>query len=339
MLLCKMPTLSGKMWGILMLLVVLSLSRAMFLQMELVVGIHVRVYVGPLILLKAVQMGVPVNMSMLNIRTDLLELVEFPNGPLDFNQKALKVKVWRERCAVVNLEGLFKPSPAGLSGVQVTNVVSHDLSAGGVSEEPVVLSPAKPIVLGASSVTYNAVKGLMLDSVESMPPPSLLTNSLHVWKQELAGDINESFFLQGVEYGFSIVDSVVELKDSLCRNDKSVLLDDRLKAEAQILKEVNLHRYIMVRKRPSIVSSLGGVPKKGTSKIRIIHDLSRPGGGLNQFCTDSAVSYSTVDDAVKHIKVGSYLAKIDLSEAYRSVPINPSCYDYTGLQWIFDGHS
>jgi hypothetical protein len=37
------------------------------------------------------------------------------------------------------------------------------------------------------------------------------------------------------------------------------------------------------------------------------------------------------------IKVGSFLAKIDLQSAYRHVPVHPDCFDMTGLQWTFKG--
>ena len=38
------------------------------------------------------------------------------------------------------------------------------------------------------------------------------------------------------------------------------------------------------------------------------------------------------------ITPGAFLAKIDLASAYRSVPIHPSNYNATGLQWKFKGH-
>ena len=41
--------------------------------------------------------------------------------------------------------------------------------------------------------------------------------------------------------------------------------------------------------------------------------------------------------ACKLIKQGDFLAKLDLSNAYRSVKIHPSNYPYTGLHWQFTG--
>jgi hypothetical protein len=159
-----------------------------------------------------------------------------------------------------------------------------------------------------------------------------------VWEAELSEDWNKVFILNGISYGFQIIDRPCTLGDVVCRNYTSCLLDSRELVEAQITKEILLGRYVKTVRRPSIISSLGAIPKNASS-IRLIHDLSRPGGGVNQFGVDSAVKYSSLDDALKLIVPGSYLAKIDLKEAYRHIPIHPDCYDLTGLQWTFVGHS
>jgi hypothetical protein len=87
-----------------------------------------------------------------------------------------------------------------------------------------------------------------------------------------------------------------------------------------------------------VVSSIGAVPKPNLD-VRLIHDLSRPFGGINAFSLDNSVKYSTITDATELIKDGSFLAKIDLSSAYRSMPISPDSYNLTGLQWTFCGDS
>jgi hypothetical protein len=159
-----------------------------------------------------------------------------------------------------------------------------------------------------------------------------------VWESELSGDWNKVFIMNGISYGFQIIDRPCTLSDVICKNYRSCLLESRELVEAQINKEVMLGRYVKTDVRPSIVSSLGAIPKNETS-IRLIHDLSRPGGGVNQFGVESSVKYSSLDDALKLIEPGSYLAKIDLKEAYRHIPIHPDCYDLTGIQWTFAGHT
>ena len=118
------------------------------------------------------------------------------------------------------------------------------------------------------------------------------------------------------------------------RNYKSIFTLNYELAEKQILKEISLGRYIVTDIKPRFVSSLGAVPK-GQDKVRIIHDFSRPDGGVNAYSLDSSVHYSTIDDAVKLINPNSFIAKLDLAEAYRNVPIHPYCYELSGIHWIF----
>jgi hypothetical protein len=206
-------------------------------------------------------------------------------------------------------------------------------------ESPAVLLPAG-VLRGVSLGQDNHAGTVLLacNDPQVLPPLAPVTERLHVWCRELSGDINESFLLHGIEYGFSIIDRPCALENVFCRNYKSVLMDDRVKVEAQIRKEVLLGRYIVVPSPPAVVSSLGAVPKAGSSKIRLIHDLSRPDGGLNRYGVDSSVKYTSLDYALTLLKSDCYLAKIDLSEAYRSIPINSCCFGLTGLQWTFFGH-
>ena len=58
--------------------------------------------------------------------------------------------------------------------------------------------------------------------------------------------------------------------------------------------------YVITSQPPIIVSSLGAIPKTD-SKVRLIHDCSRPAGqAVNDFATLSdKQSFQTIDDAVK----------------------------------------
>ena len=79
--------------------------------------------------------------------------------------------------------------------------------------------------------------------------------------------------------------------------------------------------------------SLGAIPK--SIGVRLIHDLSRPAGGINVLTTDTSVRYCTIEDATNCIVAGSYIGKIDLKSAYRYVPIHADSYALTGLSWNF----
>ena len=87
------------------------------------------------------------------------------------------------------------------------------------------------------------------------------------------------------------------------------------------------------------VSPLGVIPKKAPGEFRMIHHLSFPyGDSVNTFIPPecSTVKYATVDDAINFIKVlgqGCVLAKTDVRNAFRIIPIHPSDHPLLGLQW------
>ena len=62
-----------------------------------------------------------------------------------------------------------------------------------------------------------------------------------------------------------------------------------------------------------------------------------PGRGVNSYIDIDKQKFQTIDDAVREIKPGCYLAKVDLRHAYRSVPVHPSNYRALGLKWKFRG--
>ena len=83
----------------------------------------------------------------------------------------------------------------------------------------------------------------------------------------------------------------------------------------------------MTQKVPRVVSAMSAIPKTN-NKIQLINHLSHPQGGVNVLASDTSVVYSTIDDAVKLMKPGGYIAKVDLKSAYRSVPISANCYEF-----------
>ena len=82
-----------------------------------------------------------------------------------------------------------------------------------------------------------------------------------------------------------------------------------------------------------------GAIRKSSSKVRLIHDASRPvGAALNDYAeSEGSLSFQTINDAKDLLTHGAYVAKIDLKSAYRSVGIHPACFQATGLKWKFEG--
>ena len=106
------------------------------------------------------------------------------------------------------------------------------------------------------------------------------------------------------------------------------------------MQEIREDNYEVVGDKPIIVSAIGAVPKPESNEYRLIHDCSMPPGkGVNSFVPElDKFKFQTIDDAVKLIDKGYFLAKVDLRHAYRSVPISPTNYPATGLKWRFKGH-
>jgi hypothetical protein len=168
----------------------------------------------------------------------------------------------------------------------------------------------------------------------SIVPLSPVTICLEQWKFELESDPDYDFITEGIQNGFNIIDTELRIDSCLCDNYKSTQSENKQLVEDQINKEILKGRYTITDTEPHVVSALGAIPKSAT-KIRLIHDLSRPGGGVNRLAEDTAVVYPTIDEATRSMTSKTFLAKIDLSEAYRSIPIHKSNFELTGLHWHF----
>ena len=87
-------------------------------------------------------------------------------------------------------------------------------------------------------------------------------------------------------------------------------------------------------------SPIGLVPKgHQTNRWRMIVDLSFPAGNsINDGIPEglSSVQYASVDDAVNIIQQlgrDTLLAKLDIKDAYRIVPVHPADYHLLGISW------
>ena len=89
-----------------------------------------------------------------------------------------------------------------------------------------------------------------------------------------------------------------------------------------------------------IVSPLGAFPKRDSTKIRVIHDLSFPvKGSVNSLINadEFTFSYSSVDDAARCCRsLGGgpvFMSKLDLQDAYKHVFIDPLDWHLMGFSW------
>ena len=74
----------------------------------------------------------------------------------------------------------------------------------------------------------------------------------------------------------------------------------RAQTEAQIVSEIENGHYKIVDDKPLIVSAIGAIPKRDSSKVRLIHDCSRPPGfAVNDFADTNHFKYQSIKDAIK----------------------------------------
>ena len=153
------------------------------------------------------------------------------------------------------------------------------------------------------------------------------------------------FISRGIRGGFRIgVRDGAQFKPST-RNLKSAYDQPEI-ITAYIEREVQLGRLTRLPEAPVLtppllqVSPFGVIPKKHRpNKWRLIVNLSSPEGhSINDAISEaqSSVAYTSIDQAVSiahSLGKGCLLAKLDLKEAYRAVPVHPSDQRFLAVSW------
>ena len=114
-------------------------------------------------------------------------------------------------------------------------------------------------------------------------------------------------------------------------------------AEGKIDQELKLNRIAGPFSHPPFahfkISPLALRPKKDSSKFRLLHNLSYPydhsSVNFNIPYEYSHVNYDSITNAIKIIQQNPscYLAKSDISDAFRLIPLHPSQFHLTGFQF------
>ena len=87
------------------------------------------------------------------------------------------------------------------------------------------------------------------------------------------------------------------------------------------------------------VSPISIIPKSEPGKFRLLHNLSSPydyrAVNFNIPREFAAVTYESLQDAIDFINIlpQPYLAKFDIKDAFRLIPLHPDDYYLTGLLW------
>ena len=113
--------------------------------------------------------------------------------------------------------------------------------------------------------------------------------------------------------------------------------------EAKLFKKIEAGRIAGPFECPPFqefrISPLGVVPKKVPGEFRLIHHLSYPKGlSVNDGISPeySSVTYANIEDAIrciKHAGNSCFLAKTDITSAFRIIPIKHKDYHLLGMKW------
>ena len=103
-----------------------------------------------------------------------------------------------------------------------------------------------------------------------------VTKCIDAWNDELLGDLDRDYLLEGLKEGFNIIDSDYIPHSMNRSNYKSTAGVNKVKVETRILEEIEKGNYIVCDRKPSVCSALGAIPK-GENDVRLIHDLSQIG--------------------------------------------------------------
>ena len=150
--------------------------------------------------------------------------------------------------------------------------------------------------------------------------------------------------LGGIQYGFRVGFNYTQ--QTLKGKPRNLLStqDHPAVVDAYISKELALGRIVHIPD-PGILpwfhcSPIGIIPKKHKpDKWRLIVDLSAPDGhsvndGIEKaLCSLTYISVDRVAETVLQLGPGTLLAKMDIKEAFRIVPIHPSDRLLLAMQW------
>ena len=195
---------------------------------------------------------------------------------------------------------------------------------------------------------------LELDSCRPLVQADLPTAFKHiqtpaiaaVWEEALAGHPDRqfvSYVLQGWNQGFRI--GFQHSSSSLRQAASNMPINNPEVVSGYIAEELSAGRLIKLSADEATslnihCSPIGIIPKKNKpGKWRLIVDLSSPeNGSVNDgiekdICSLSYTSVDVVADKVLALGRGAMLAKMDIKQAYRMVPIHPQDRRLLGMRW------
>lgn len=142
-----------------------------------------------------------------------------------------------------------------------------------------------------------------------------------------------------LEHGLPIVPPGTVVPPAECANYASTQVHKQL-VNRQLSEELAAHQLLMAPRGAEAarhIHALGAIPKSA-EEVRIIHDLSRPlGQAVNDFITYKQYTWASLDDALALVTPGCWMARVDIRQYYRHIPIDPTDWPLTAFRWQFEG--
>ena len=255
-----------------------------------------------------------------------------------------------------SLEIYVAPEPTDPSSIIDVSVrTSLPCSTDRSNRADLPFSPPTIHTLTHGAYPYTADLRALNDCIASRPLPPIpglkdIVSPLRyeAWSQALRNHPDQSFisYLQdGLRGGFRIGFRERSPLMSSKRNMSSALENPSPVVE-YLAKEVEEKRVIgplspqLASVKGVHTSRFGGIPKRHQpGKWRLILDLSSPQGfsvneGIDRHLC--SLQFASVDSAariVARLGRGAFLAKVDISHAYRNVPVHPVDRQLLGMVW------
>ncbi|MES9881498.1 MAG: reverse transcriptase domain-containing protein [Sedimenticola sp.] len=149
-----------------------------------------------------------------------------------------------------------------------------------------------------------------------------------------------AFLVSGFREGFRIPVSY-DVLPRMCRNHPSATNQYEI-VNTKLKRELESGRVIGPFPAPLpdlVCSPLALIPKKESGHYRLIHDLSYPKCNSVNMAIDkdyTQVIYDSIDTVIHKVKLKGrhcLMAKCDIQDAYRIVPIHPSDRHLLGFSW------
>ena len=163
------------------------------------------------------------------------------------------------------------------------------------------------------------------------------------WHRAFADDHDAEFLLNGVTDGFRYAFFDPEPDGAFYKVPNYVPDVHAPKVAAWVAAEATAGRYATIRQAFARgFAALGVVDKdhSNMAKVRVVHDLSRPTGtSTNLGISIEHCSLPSVRDAFNLLRPKWFQAKVDLTSAYRSVPIHPDHWPHQCMEWDGIGYA